>query len=88
MDMAGQQADRGLTSFLNFLALLSISLAFMNILPFPALDGGHIVFALIEGITKKEVPVKVKLAFQQGGVILLLIFMAFVLFNDVTRILK
>ena len=88
MDMAGEQAGRGLVSFLNFLALLSISLAFMNILPFPALDGGHIVFALLEGILGKEVPVKVKMAFQQGGVFLLLLFMVFVLFNDVTRILK
>jgi regulator of sigma E protease len=88
MDMAGQQASRGLTSFLHFLALLSISLAFMNILPFPALDGGHIVFAIIEGIFRKEIPVKVKLAFQQGGVIILLLFMAFVIFNDVSRILK
>lgn len=88
MDMAGEQASRGFGSFLNFLALLSISLAFMNILPFPALDGGHIVFAIIEGVTRREVPVKIKLAFQQGGVIILLLFMAFVLFNDVTRILK
>ncbi len=88
MDMAGEQASRGISSFLNFLALLSISLALMNILPFPALDGGHIVFAVIEGITRREVPVKVKLAFQQGGIIILLLFMAFVLFNDVTRILK
>lgn len=88
MDMAGEQASRGFSSFLNFLALLSISLAFMNILPFPALDGGHIVFAVIEGVLRREVSVKIKMAFQQGGVILLLLFMAFVLFNDVTRILK
>lgn len=88
MDMAGEQANRGLSSFLHFLALLSISLAFMNILPFPALDGGHIVFAIIEGISRREVPIKIKLGFQQGGVIILLLFMAFVLFNDVTRIIK
>ena len=88
MDMAGEQASRGITSFLNFLALLSISLAFMNILPFPALDGGHIVFAVIEGVFRREIPVKIKLGFQQGGIIILLLFMAFVLFNDVTRILK
>ncbi len=88
MDMAGEQASRGFTSFLHFLAMLSISLAFMNILPFPALDGGHIVFALVEGIFRKEVPVKVKLAIQQGGVIILLLFMTFVIFNDVSRILK
>ncbi|MCO5251105.1 MAG: RIP metalloprotease RseP [Candidatus Kapabacteria bacterium] len=88
MDMAGEQADRGIESFLRFLALLSISLAFMNILPFPALDGGHIIFVLIEGITRREVSTKVKMAFQQGGIIILLLFMAFVLFNDITRLIK
>ncbi|HRP02303.1 MAG TPA: RIP metalloprotease RseP [Candidatus Kapabacteria bacterium] len=88
MDMAGEQANRGLISFLSFIALLSISLAFMNILPFPALDGGHLVFVLIEGIIRKELPVKVKLAFQQGGIVILLLFMAFVFYNDIVRMLK
>jgi regulator of sigma E protease len=60
----------------------------MNILPFPALDGGHIIFVLIEGITRREVSTKVKMAFQQGGIIILLLFMAFVLFNDITRLIK
>lgn len=85
-DMTAQQAERGFGDFLQFMALLSISLAFMNILPIPALDGGHLIFAVVEGIIRKEVPVKVKLAFQQGGVIFLLIFMAIVLFNDITRL--
>jgi len=88
MDMAGEQANRGLESFLRFLALLSISLAFMNILPFPALDGGHIIFVLIEGVTRRELSTRVKMAFQQGGIIILLLFMAFVLFNDITRLIK
>lgn len=88
MDMAGEQANRGLISYLSFIALLSISLAFMNILPFPALDGGHLVFVLIEGIIRRELPVKIKLAFQQGGIIILLLFMAFVFYNDITRMIK
>jgi len=88
MDMAGEQANRGIISFLSFIALLSISLAFMNILPFPALDGGHLVFVLIEGLIRKELPVKVKLAFQQGGIIILLLFMVFVFYNDITRMIK
>lgn len=88
MNEAGDQAHQGLLSFLHFMALLSISLAFMNILPFPALDGGHLVFVLIEGIIRKELPVKVKLAFQQGGIIILLLFMAYVFFNDITRLIK
>jgi regulator of sigma E protease len=88
MNQAGNQANQGLLSFLHFMALLSISLAFMNILPFPALDGGHLVFVLIEGIIRKELPVKIKLAFQQGGIIILLLFMAYVFFNDITRLIK
>ncbi len=82
---ASQQAERGLVSFLGFVALLSVSLAVINILPFPALDGGHLVFVIIEGIIRREIPLKIKIAFQQGGLIILLIFMAFVLYNDIIR---
>ncbi len=82
---ASQQAERGIVSFLSFMALLSISLAVLNILPFPALDGGHIVFVTIEAIIRREVPIKIKMAIQQTGLIILLLFMAFVLYNDIVR---
>jgi regulator of sigma E protease len=82
---ATQSAEYGIGSFLGFLALLSVSLAFLNILPFPALDGGHIVFLLYEGIFRKEISTKVKLAFQQVGFFLLLAFMAFVIYNDIAN---
>jgi len=82
---ASQQAERGIVSFLSFMALLSISLAVLNILPFPALDGGHIVFVAIEAIIRREVPIKIKMAIQQTGLIILLLFMAFVLYNDIVR---
>lgn len=82
---AGQQAERGIISFLSFVALLSISLAVLNILPFPALDGGHLIFVIIEAILRREIPVKIKLAIQQGGIIILLLFMAFVVYNDLMR---
>lgn len=85
MQQAGQQAERGLLEFLEFLALLSISLAFMNILPLPALDGGHLVFVLIEGIIRREVSTKVKMRFQQAGVMLLLLLMIFVFYIDISR---
>lgn len=82
---ASQQASMGLMSFLNFIALLSISLAIINVLPLPALDGGHLIFVLIESITRKEVSPKIKIAVQQSGVVLLMILMIFVIFNDLTR---
>ncbi|MFP4368404.1 MAG: RIP metalloprotease RseP [Candidatus Kapaibacterium sp.] len=82
---ASQHAERGLISFLSFMALLSISLAIINILPFPALDGGHLVFTVVEGVMGKEVPLKIKMAIQQTGIVVLLLFMAFVIYNDIVR---
>jgi regulator of sigma E protease len=83
--MAKRSADSGFLEFFGFIGLLSISLALLNILPFPALDGGHLVFLGFEAIFKREVPGKVKIVIQQAGFILLLVFMAFVLYNDVVN---
>jgi regulator of sigma E protease len=83
--MSKQAADSGILSLLRWMALLSIVLAVMNILPIPALDGGHILFILIEVVIRREIPVKVKLAIQQAGIIILLCFMVFVFYNDLTR---
>ena len=82
---AAQQAEMGWQSFLSFMALLSVSLAIINIAPFPALDGGHLVFILIEGVMGREVSVKIKMAFQQAGIILLFLLMAFIIYLDFTR---
>jgi regulator of sigma E protease len=82
---AGKQAEQGISSFLLFMAMLSTTLAVINILPFPALDGGHLVFIIIEAIIRREVPIKVKMAIQQVGMVALLIFMAVVIYYDVVR---
>ncbi len=81
--MATRTAEVGIMSFLGFMALLSISLAVMNILPFPALDGGHLVMLIYEAIFRKPIPHKVQQTVQQAGVVLLLTFMAFVIYNDI-----
>lgn len=81
--MATQSAEMGWISFLAFMALLSMSLAIINIVPFPALDGGHIVFLLVEAVIRREVPVKAKMIIQQAGFYILLAFMAFVIYNDI-----
>lgn len=83
---AAKSADSGILSFLYFLALLSLSLAIINIMPFPVLDGGHLVIIVIESIIKREIPVKVKVAIQNVGFVLLLILMAFILYNDILNI--
>ncbi len=81
--MAKRSADNGFVEFFGFIGLLSISLALLNILPFPALDGGHLIFLLYEAVFRREVPAKVKIIIQQAGFLLLLVFMAFILYNDV-----
>ncbi|MCX6122214.1 MAG: RIP metalloprotease RseP [Ignavibacteriales bacterium] len=83
--LAKRSADTGVLEFFGFISLLSISLALLNILPFPALDGGHLVFLVYEAVFRREVPSKVRIAIQQAGFILLLVFMAFVLYNDVVN---
>ncbi|MDA3844245.1 MAG: RIP metalloprotease RseP [Candidatus Kapabacteria bacterium] len=82
---ASHSADMGLGPFMAFMAMLSVSLALINIMPFPGLDGGHLVFIIIEGITRREIPVKVKLAFTQVGLIVLMLLMSFILYVDFTR---
>ncbi len=81
--LAAKSANVGFESFLYFLAVLSLSLALINIMPFPVLDGGHLVMILIEGIFKREIPVKIKIAIQNTGFIILLLLMAFIIYNDI-----
>jgi regulator of sigma E protease len=84
--LAAKSADTGFLNFLFFLALLSLSLAIINIMPFPVLDGGHLVIILIEGIIKKEIPVRVKVAIQNTGFVILLLLMAFIIYNDIVNL--
>jgi regulator of sigma E protease len=80
--VATSSADAGIGSYLYFLALLSLSLAIINIMPFPVLDGGHLLIIIIEGIIKREIPVKIKVGIQNVGFVILLLLMAFILYND------
>ncbi len=81
--IAAKSADTGIASFLYFLALLSLSLAIINIMPFPVLDGGHLVMIIIEAIIRREIPIKIKMAIQNTGLVLLLLLMAFIIYNDI-----
>jgi regulator of sigma E protease len=81
--LAAKSADVGIESFLFFLAVLSLSLAIINIMPFPVLDGGHLLMIIIETIARREIPVKVKIAINNTGFVLLLLLMAFIIYNDI-----
>lgn len=83
---AGQSADMGLVQFLKFLALVSVSLGVMNLLPIPVLDGGHLLFYLVEGIKGSPVSEKAQLLFQQVGMALLMSLMFLAMFLDVQRL--
>ncbi len=82
---SAESAERGLDTFLVFMAALSLSLALLNILPVPALDGGHLLIVLIEAIIRKELPIKLKMAIQNIGMLLLLTLMVIVVVFDVLR---
>ncbi len=75
----------GALGFWNFTAFLSITLALVNILPIPMLDGGHLMFLIYEAVTRREPSVRVRMALQQIGFILLIGLMIFVTFNDILR---
>jgi regulator of sigma E protease len=83
---AGSSAGHGFVYFLGFLALISINLGIINLLPLPVLDGGHLLYYLIELFTGKEVPVNVQEAGFKFGALALLMLMSIGLINDFSRI--
>lgn len=86
-DIAGQSAELGLQSYLEFLALVSISLGVLNLLPVPVLDGGHLVFYTAEWIRGKPLDERVQNIGLRFGLALMMLMMAVAFFNDVTRLL-
>ena len=86
-DYAGKSASVGVTSYLVFLALISVSLGVLNLLPLPVLDGGHLMYYLWEAVTGKGVSDVWLERFQRGGIAVLMGMMTIALFNDVARLL-
>jgi regulator of sigma E protease len=85
--MAGQQAELGIINLFYFMALLSINIGFLNLLPIPVLDGGHLAFLAIEGIRGRPLTIRQKMVAQQIGIFMLLVLMVFIFYNDIVRLL-
>ena len=83
--MAGQQAQRGMGSFFFFVAILSVNLGVLNLLPIPVLDGGHLFFFLIEAVIGRPVEVKNRERAQQVGFFILILIMIYAFYNDIAR---
>ena len=85
---AGQQARAGARHFLSMLAFLSINLAVLNLLPIPALDGGHLAFFVVEGLLRRPLRPRHREIAQQVGLLLLITLMVFVFYNDIHRLVQ
>ena len=86
-DYAGQSVQQGLGYYLGFLALVSVSLGVINLLPLPMLDGGHLMYYIFEGATGRPVSDLWLARLQRGGIAVLLLMMSVALYNDVARLL-
>ncbi len=84
---AGESAERGLSYFVDFLAIISISLGVLNLLPIPVLDGGQIVYQLAEAVKGSPLTDRAQIIGQQIGILALLLLMSFAFYNDIARIL-
>jgi len=86
--IAGEQMKAGWINLLYFMGLLSVNLGFLNLLPIPVLDGGHLVFLTIEAVMRKPMNERVQIFAQQVGIGLLGTLMIFVFYNDIVRLLS
>ena len=69
------------------MAFFSLNLGIINLLPIPVLDGGHLMFLCIEGVIRRSIPLRLKLAIQQVGMVLIVGLMLFVIYNDIVRVI-
>lgn len=84
--VVGEQAKQGIQSILYLISFLSINVGVINLIPFPAFDGGRILFLIIEKITRKSIPTNVENTINSIGFLLLLALMLYVTFNDIVRL--
>jgi regulator of sigma E protease len=85
-DLSGSAAEAGLLSLFSLMAMISLNLGLLNLMPVPVLDGGHIAILAIEGLSRRDFSMKVKEKMLLAGFVLLLMLMVTVIYNDLTRI--
>jgi regulator of sigma E protease len=85
---AGQSASAGMARFLDFLAIVSISLGVLNLLPVPILDGGHLMYYVVEIVKGRPVSERTQELGQRIGIVLLLMLMSLAFYNDIVRLLN
>ncbi|MBU4444909.1 MAG: RIP metalloprotease RseP [Candidatus Marinimicrobia bacterium] len=86
--LAGRSAKSGLAPLFGLMAIISVNLAFINILPIPAFDGGHLIIIIIEATIRRPLSIKTKLRIQQIGLAIILTLMAVVFYNDILRLFR
>jgi len=87
LQMAGRQASQGFIDFFVFMAIISVNLGVLNLLPIPVLDGGHILFLSIEAVKGKPLKEKTMIIAQKIGIFIIIAIMTFALYNDFTRLI-
>jgi regulator of sigma E protease len=86
--ITGQTIRSGFVDYISLIAQISVSIGLLNILPFPVLDGGHLIFISVEAVIRRQISTKVKLNIQKAGLALILAFFLLVSYHDILRILK
>ena len=84
--LAGESARLGLDAFLDFMALISINLAVLNLLPVPVLDGGQFLFLLAEAVVRRPLPLKLRERLTMVGLVLIVLLMGLAFSNDLRRL--
>jgi regulator of sigma E protease len=85
-DLSGMAAEQGMTQLFSLMAMISLNLGLLNLMPIPVLDGGHIAILAMEGVSRRDFSMKVKEKMLLAGFVLLLMLMVTVIYNDLTRI--
>jgi regulator of sigma E protease len=85
-DLSGMAAEQGFLQLFSLMAMISLNLGLLNLMPIPVLDGGHIAILALEGVSRRDFSMKVKEKMLLAGFVLLLMLMVTVIYNDLTRI--